>query len=254
MEAKKGTAILLAILLGFWSWIYTFNRDWWKFCIGLALNAGAWLAVFALMQRLRSEPPHTDQMDDSGALLAASALVVSVFALGLSLITTWLASLFDAMVKSDSSYESAGGINKGIAILLTTFFGPFGLLYTHSKDWKKFWILNGLLLIVYILTPIFVDNDIRWYALRVIRGYATIGETIGLLDIPNPLPISLFYVLCHDPLSLTLFYAAFHASGENLPGTVLIAPAIIWLIAIIFGISRYRKWNYENDMLASNEL
>ena len=37
--AKSKTAsILLAIFLSFWTWLYTFRRDAWKFWLGLVLN------------------------------------------------------------------------------------------------------------------------------------------------------------------------------------------------------------------------
>ena len=34
----KTVAILLAIFLGFWTWLYSYQRDTWKFWVGLVLN------------------------------------------------------------------------------------------------------------------------------------------------------------------------------------------------------------------------
>lgn len=34
----KTTAILLAVFLGFWTWIYTYQRDAWKFWLNLVLS------------------------------------------------------------------------------------------------------------------------------------------------------------------------------------------------------------------------
>ncbi|MFH1219117.1 MAG: zinc ribbon domain-containing protein [Candidatus Eisenbacteria bacterium] len=39
VEKKKDTAMLLGVFLGFWTWLYTYKRDAWKFwlCLGLGL-------------------------------------------------------------------------------------------------------------------------------------------------------------------------------------------------------------------------
>ena len=31
-------AIILAIFLSYWTWIYTWNKNWWKWLIGLGLT------------------------------------------------------------------------------------------------------------------------------------------------------------------------------------------------------------------------
>lgn len=43
----KTVAILLAIFLGFWTWLYSYQRDAWKFWVGLVLNIVG-LFLFAL--------------------------------------------------------------------------------------------------------------------------------------------------------------------------------------------------------------
>jgi hypothetical protein len=48
----RGAAILLAIFLGGWTWIYTYRRDSWKFWVTLILNLTlfnplwTWLLLF----------------------------------------------------------------------------------------------------------------------------------------------------------------------------------------------------------------
>ena len=42
---SKSTAVLLAVFLSFWTWIYTYKRDAWKFWINLVLSVltlGIW--------------------------------------------------------------------------------------------------------------------------------------------------------------------------------------------------------------------
>ena len=34
----KTVAVLLAVFLGFWTWLYTYNKDSWKFWLNLALT------------------------------------------------------------------------------------------------------------------------------------------------------------------------------------------------------------------------
>ena len=48
----KAVSILLAVFLSFWTWLYTYKRDYWKFWVGLGLNltvfnpVWTWLVLF----------------------------------------------------------------------------------------------------------------------------------------------------------------------------------------------------------------
>jgi len=45
---KKATAVLLAVFLSYWTWLYTYKRDAWKFWLNLALSivtVGFWQLV-----------------------------------------------------------------------------------------------------------------------------------------------------------------------------------------------------------------
>jgi len=48
----KSTSVLLAVFLGYWSWLYTYKKDAWKFWLGLSLNLTifnplwTWLILF----------------------------------------------------------------------------------------------------------------------------------------------------------------------------------------------------------------
>ena len=35
---SKTTAVLLAVFLGFWTWLYTYRKDAWKFWLNLGLS------------------------------------------------------------------------------------------------------------------------------------------------------------------------------------------------------------------------
>lgn len=58
-DKTKGTAIMLALLFSFWTWIYTYERDYQKFWIGLVvsiigifflsiLGIAVWIAVWVV--------------------------------------------------------------------------------------------------------------------------------------------------------------------------------------------------------------
>jgi hypothetical protein len=35
---SKSTAILLAVFLSYWGWIYTWHKNWWKWLVGLLIS------------------------------------------------------------------------------------------------------------------------------------------------------------------------------------------------------------------------
>jgi hypothetical protein len=46
---SKGGAILLAVFLTFWTWVYTYKRDAWKFWTGLVLGFVGVVTAFILI-------------------------------------------------------------------------------------------------------------------------------------------------------------------------------------------------------------
>ena len=79
-KSKTG-AILLAVFLGFWTWLYTYKKDAWKFWLGLGL--------------------------------AIVDVILSIVTFGYSLFFTWIISLgiwiwaiVDTSVKKDQWYNS----------------------------------------------------------------------------------------------------------------------------------------------------
>ena len=44
---SKTVSMLLAVFLGIWTWIYTYEEDWWKFWIGLGLSVLVLLGFFS---------------------------------------------------------------------------------------------------------------------------------------------------------------------------------------------------------------
>jgi ribosomal protein S27AE len=72
---SKGAALLLAIFLSFWTWLYTYKRDGWKFWTGM---------LFAI----------------AGAILSVVLIGVPVIA------AVWLWAIIDRAVKPESFYQN----------------------------------------------------------------------------------------------------------------------------------------------------
>lgn len=49
---NKEVALLLAVFLSLWTWLYTAEKDWWKFCVGLVVSLGASFLVFYLEENI----------------------------------------------------------------------------------------------------------------------------------------------------------------------------------------------------------
>jgi hypothetical protein len=53
-KRAKTTAILLAIFLGPWTWLYTYKKDHWKFFPSILIDLGGWAAWALLPEQLSS--------------------------------------------------------------------------------------------------------------------------------------------------------------------------------------------------------
>jgi len=45
LRRNKQTAVFLAIFVGPWTWLYTYNSDAWKFWLGIAIGYGSFLSI-----------------------------------------------------------------------------------------------------------------------------------------------------------------------------------------------------------------
>jgi hypothetical protein len=78
---SKVAAILLAVFLSFWTWLYTYREDGWKFWVGLGVSIGNFVL--------------------SMATLGIWLLVAIPSGLGI-----WIWSIVDTAVKDDDWYAS----------------------------------------------------------------------------------------------------------------------------------------------------
>jgi len=138
-KRNKTIAVLLAVFLGPWTWLYTYRRDPGKAAFGLGLNISL-ITVFVLMvieSKLNPPPPSSN----AGEALGYSGLGLFEF-----LFATWVAAIIFSAVSKEYYLDRTVSRTKGVAILIAIFLGPWTWLYTHKKDYWKFWpsILIGL--------------------------------------------------------------------------------------------------------------
>lgn len=82
---SKTSAVVLSVFLGFWSWLYTYKRNAWKFWLSLLLVIAAVVGYFVLRSVL----------DWSPAFYLCLALPVIV----------WLWAIIDVSVRKSEFYE-----------------------------------------------------------------------------------------------------------------------------------------------------
>jgi len=78
---SKTTSVLLAVFLSFWTWLYTYKKDAWKFWAGLGL--GILSGILAVVT------------------LGVSLIFTWIFTLGV-----WVWSIVDTALKKDEWYRS----------------------------------------------------------------------------------------------------------------------------------------------------
>jgi hypothetical protein len=78
---SKVASILLAVFLGYWTWLYTYKKDGWKFWTGIGLSIFVVILVVATF--------------------GIAALFTWVISLGI-----WIWAIVDTAIKSDSWYYS----------------------------------------------------------------------------------------------------------------------------------------------------
>jgi hypothetical protein len=81
---NKEVSLLLAVFLSLWTWLYTAEKDWWKFVVGLVVSIGSAFLVFYLEEKV-------------------SVLFILLPALNCAV---WIWSIVDVVIKKDEWYRS----------------------------------------------------------------------------------------------------------------------------------------------------
>jgi hypothetical protein len=98
---SKVASILLAVFLGFWTWLYTYKKDGWKFWTGLGLGlAGGILFVVLIALWVSSG---TSSTSDLTAAFLGLLIVASIFSILESALQIW--AIVDTAIKKGEWYD-----------------------------------------------------------------------------------------------------------------------------------------------------
>ena len=101
---SKTTAVLLAVFLGFWAWLYTYKRNTWKFWGGLVL----WLPSFVIFN-LGVIPHNAIEYNSNGDYIGSGGVRFSngiMYSVILILLVLWIWAIVDTALKRDEWYWS----------------------------------------------------------------------------------------------------------------------------------------------------
>jgi hypothetical protein len=101
---NKTGSILLAIFAGFWTWLYTYRKDGWKFWLSLSLTmAGMTVMAFTTVIMLTSSDALNILTDPITAWLAAWVIAYAI-TIGL-----WIWGIVDTATKKADWYDNYPG-------------------------------------------------------------------------------------------------------------------------------------------------
>jgi hypothetical protein len=106
---SKVASILLAVFLGFWTWLYTYKLDGWKFWVGLGANVVLVIltyvilfAVFGGWMGMGNYYNYGDEEIVGRVMLWVGYIAIaSIVSFGL-----WLWAVIDAAIKKDVWYNN----------------------------------------------------------------------------------------------------------------------------------------------------
>lgn len=135
---KKYVAILLAVFLGPWTWLYTLEMDIVKYIVGVGLNLNI-LGLFIIWFIGINRMPLGEDMWAYVFQIGFVGLIWLVL-----LFLTWVFAVGDSAWGDKWKSTKSQSKNKTTALYLAVFLGYWTWLYTYSKDRWKFWL--GLVL------------------------------------------------------------------------------------------------------------
>ncbi len=98
----KTIAVLLAVFLGYWTWVYTYRKNTWKFWVGLAVG----LPAFVIFN-LGVIPNNSVEYDANGNYLGWGGFRLSNYILIpvlLIILTVWIWAVIDVCLKKQEWY------------------------------------------------------------------------------------------------------------------------------------------------------
>jgi hypothetical protein len=194
-KKSKTIAVLLAVFLGPWTWIYTIKKDAWKAAAALGVSLTLLVITIIFWIGISSmEVPENTFVDMPPIHFFLGFLFVT------SVFITWLWALIDTLSKRKEYYHtSSREVNKVIAVIFAGFLGPWTWLYTYQKDYLKFWVSillvtgGGIYLAVINFAGVIAITALAAFIIWLIALISAAKRPSSFynsLSIPSPTPTS----------------------------------------------------------------
>jgi hypothetical protein len=105
---SKTASILMAVFLGFWTWLYTYKKDHWKFWVSLGVSLVLGLGLGIFMSWLVIAGLNSFNSVDASAI---GFIIVYVLAIIVSF-GLWVWAVIDTAIKKDEWYTRYPLVNK----------------------------------------------------------------------------------------------------------------------------------------------
>jgi len=137
---RKRTAVLLAVITGPLSWVYTGTKDAGIAAVSISTVLGILVFPASITAGYCIHGLSALNAESEAAGVGLLAIIVFTTIAGLFFLTCfWVFAIADASFKNKIWYSSKPrGRSKQSAVLLAAFFGPWSWLYTLAADRWKF--------------------------------------------------------------------------------------------------------------------
>jgi hypothetical protein len=100
---SKTVSILLAVFLGFWTWLYTYKKDHWKFWVSLGVSIVCGLGFGILLVWLMVNSIDSSSSGDFTSFFIGYFIVAGIA--GIIGFGLWIWSVIDTAIKKDEWYS-----------------------------------------------------------------------------------------------------------------------------------------------------
>jgi hypothetical protein len=100
---SKVASILMAVFLGFWTWLYTYKKDAWKFWVSLGVGAVMTIAMVVIMVLVIANNAGDPENFFSTGFIQFMAVYIGLIVVQ-SGISIW--AIVDTIIKNDKWYDN----------------------------------------------------------------------------------------------------------------------------------------------------
>jgi hypothetical protein len=157
---SKKIAVVLAVLFGPFTWLYTYRRDAWKAAVGLAIFFNGLILLGGIY--------YIDIFMTKWYIVRAmpfyEVIVTYMIPLEYTWLPVWIWAVLDTALQKKWVLNGVEAPTRNAAVTISFFFLQWTWLYTYKKDAGKFWLsailLYGSVIAFVILTlpPLLVNR------------------------------------------------------------------------------------------------